>query len=230
LQLSSPVEEATLSKVYNAEAEDTTESVVTFTSVETNQATLTITASDLDIPLGTSKTYEVASFCSFDATNVQSEYKQTITVDILPSEDPKATEAVCSIELEVSYTPSKKDQREQLYELLAQISQRRSAAMDKMREAAMAARRQEMASSGSGSASMERPVVKKDPAVKPGFLNKKAPKKKESSAIQAWYERNLGPNSLLRQVFPIAKNYIIFVGACVFFHFKGQLLALPPPV
>jgi hypothetical protein len=41
LQLSSPVEEAILSKVYAEDAEDTSEMVATFQSVETNQATLT---------------------------------------------------------------------------------------------------------------------------------------------------------------------------------------------
>jgi hypothetical protein len=44
------------------------------------------------------------------------------------------------------------------------------------------------------------------------------------------YERAFGPQSFLRQKLPAAKNYIIFFGAIVLFHFKGQELALPPPV
>jgi hypothetical protein len=138
-------------------------------------------------------------------------------------------EAVCNIDLEVSYTPSKKDQREQLYELLSKSSQRRSAALEKMREAAMAARRQELSASGSSEESTT--VVKKESAVKAGFLNKKAPKKvMEPPYWRTLYDRYLGPNSVARRIFPIAKNYIIFAGVCTFFHFKGQLLALPPPV
>jgi hypothetical protein len=68
------------------------------------------------------------------------------------------------------------------------------------------------------------------PSLKPGFLNKK---KKETTRMQKLYERTLGPASMLRKGWGavcFGKNYFIFFGAISFFHFKGQMLALPPPV
>ena len=33
-----------------------------------------------------------------------------------------------------------------------------------------------------------------------------------------------------KEIFPLAKNYIIFFGAVTPMHFRGQELALPPPI
>ena len=35
---------------------------------------------------------------------------------------------------------------------------------------------------------------------------------------------------MLWVVGPVAKNYVIFLGVGLFIHWKGDLLALPPPV
>ena len=45
-----------------------------------------------------------------------------------------------------------------------------------------------------------------------------------------WYDKHLGPESLLRMIFPIARNYLVFAASVALMHYKGQLLALPPPV
>jgi hypothetical protein len=35
---------------------------------------------------------------------------------------------------------------------------------------------------------------------------------------------------MLWVVGPVAMNYVLFAGASLFLHYKGDLLALPPPV
>jgi hypothetical protein len=83
-------------------------------------------------------------------------------------------------------------------------------------------------SSSSNKGSSSGTLVK--PSVKPGFLNKK---KKEPTKMENIYQRTFGPNSMLRRGLGLlffAKDYVIFIGAVSFFHFKGQILALPAPV
>ena len=55
-------------------------------------------------------------------------------------------------------------------------------------------------------------------------------KKKEYGFLLRLYQRTIGPNSIARILFPLAKNYIIFFGAVTLMHFRGQELALPPPI
>ena len=129
---------------------------------------------------------------------------------------------VCTVTLKIEFEPSKKDQKDGLYDLLNRASKRKAAAIDKLRKSAAAVSRlsaQESPSKGSDQASSR--------AVKPGFLNKE---KKEAGFFKRLYERTVGPNSLFMMLAPVAKNYVIFFGTVVFMHFQGQQLALPPPV
>jgi hypothetical protein len=200
----------------------------TFAGVEMGQATLTVSASDTaTIPLGNSISYDLAELIQMDAMQPVSEYVNELTVAILPENDggviatdELVTSAVCTVTLKLTYRPSPKDQREELYELLNKTTQRKSKSVEKLRQMAVAAAR---AQAQSGPAANKKP-----PAVQAGFLNK--PTKKQIHWSVQWYNKHLGPASIVRTVLPIAKNYIIFFGAVGFLHFKGQMLALPRPV
>ena len=126
----------------------------------------------------------------------------------------------CFVHVRVEYNPSTKDQKDELYDLLNKASKRKAMAVDKLRKSAAALNRSKPAVAD---------APKDGKVVKSGFLNKKAQPKKEMFFIR-WYNKTLGPNSLTRQVFPIAKNYILFFGGVALMHFQGQQLALPPPV
>ncbi|GFH55986.1 hypothetical protein CTEN210_12462 [Chaetoceros tenuissimus] len=123
----------------------------------------------------------------------------------------------CVATFRIEYKPSMKDEKDKLYEQLNQASKKKAAAVDKLRKSAAALNRAAPA-----------PPKKDAKSIKGGFLNKKA-KKKESFIIR-WYNKTIGPNSLVRRVFPVAKNYIIFFGGVALMHFQGQQLALPPLV
>ena len=130
---------------------------------------------------------------------------------------------VCTVTLKIEFEPSKKDQKDELYDLLNKVSKRKAAAIDKLRKSAAAVSRlaaQDSPSKGDDKAGASQ-------AVKPGFLNKE---KKEPGFFKRLYERTIGPNSLFMMLAPIAKNYVIFFGTVAFMHFQGQQLALPPPV
>lgn len=236
--------------------------LVVFQGVEMGQATLTVSAFDEDIPLGSSDLYDMSALSKqLDAMEPKETYQTEINVDILPADagqetgttDDATTEtaesspldksneeagktvdtttapATCTVTLNLVYYPSAKDQREELYELLNKTSQRKAAAVEKLRQLALAASRHQHAAISSGKAGgamTSRPGAK--PAVKAGFLNKK--KELESSKIIKLYNRYLGPQSLARHILWGGRNFIIFVGSITFFHFKGYLLTLPPPV
>lgn len=223
-----------MDKIYDPLGETTEEGVnpttVVFRGVEVGQATMTLSGMDNDIPLGESIAYDVGTLTKrpSDAPVSSEPIVTELAVLILPkssseapaeeekSSDHPVDEAVCTVTLRITYKPSQKDQREVLYEKLSYASQKKAAAVEELRQVALASSRQLTESSD------------KRPAVRSGFLNKKEPK--PASKLQAWYDKNLGPNSLLRQMLPVAKNYIIFFGAVVFFHYQGQQFALPPPV
>lgn len=198
-------------------ADDKEAATYNFRGVETGQATLTISAHDVDIPLGSS-THDLGPITKFDAMDTKEEYVTELDVDIEPD---GGGDAVCKVVLRICYIPSKKDRREELYEVLNKTTQRKAQAVEKLRRAAVSAAR-----SGPSSPSAMTTRSAASPAVKSGFLNKK----KEPSKIMAFYDKHLGPNSILRRVMPIAKNYVIFFTFATFMHFKGQLLSLPPPV
>jgi hypothetical protein len=245
VQLSSPIEEGSLSAANDK---------ITFNGVEISVATLVVSAKDADIPLGSSSPHDVAPLCALDPLNMKDKYETEFPVAIVAEagsataatatataesdsgkqDTATAAEAVaahvspiqptCTVTLKVTYKPSAKDQRDELYDLLNKVSRRKAEALENLRKASIQAARDQSGASDPSSSS--------SPAVKAGFLNSK-PKKEEASTLKKLYEKTIGPNSLLRQGAMIAfafKDYIIFFGAVGLMHFKGQLLALPPPV
>lgn len=145
--------------------------------------------------------------------------------DTKPLDSTTVQTSFCTVTLKVEYNPSTKDQRDKLYDLLNTASKRKAAAIDKLRKSAAEVSR---ATKTSPTKPSEASSSSSEKAVKSGFLNKKA--KKKDSFLMRLYNKTIGPSSLLRTVFPVAKNYIIFFGAVTLMHFKGQELALPPPV
>lgn len=141
--------------------------------------------------------------------------------------EAKSPEPVCTVTLRLSFVPSNKDRREELYEALNKITQRKAAAVEKLRQAAVSASRSNTTvvpiNSKSRSSAM---TSSKSPAVRAGFLNKT----KDESKAKQLYNKYLGPQSFFRRHFPTARNYLAFAGIVTWMHFKGQLLALPPPV
>lgn len=232
IQLSSPVEELTLTKSAEDSAEEnpSESSMAVFRGVETAVATLTVSIYDVDKVIGVSKEQDLSGLCTINAMDSKDEYETTLTVPVYSKKgeiiDDK--EPVCELTLGLVYRPSPKDRREELYELLNRTSQKKATALDDLRKISMA-----MARSGSDGASTNAPSEKNaltKPSVKPGFLNKK---KKEPSKMEVVYQKTFGPNSILRKSLSLmflGKDYLIFIGAVSFFHFKGQVLSLPPPV
>jgi len=131
-----------------------------------------------------------------------------------------------TLTIQLEYTPSSNDLRDSLYEALNEVSKRKVAAIESLRKNAglvNRAKASEASTSGSGE------VVKSGPAVKAGFLNKK-PSEVAQPFWKRWYNKTIGPQSMLWVVGPIAKNYVIFAGVSLFIHWKGDLLALPAPL
>lgn len=127
----------------------------------------------------------------------------------------------CVVYFRIEFDTSLKEQKDELYNLLNNASKRKAVAVDKLRKAAASLNRSKATEGTKGGNDVK--------AVKSGFLNKKSSKKKPMFLVR-WYEKTIGPQSTIRKLFPIAKNYIIFFGAVTLMHFQGQQLALPPPV
>ena len=217
---------------------------MSFSGVETSTATLTVSVKDAEIPLGSSRPLDLTPLCAIDPLDARDEYVTEVSVAIegdkalslsttngeSESTDDAADEPavpVCTITLKIAYKASPKDLREALYEVLNKTSQRKASALDDLRKISMMAVSRE---SSSASSSKPGSAVAK-PVVKPGFLNKK--KTNEPTRMQTLYEKTIGPNSFFVKGLGLAlvsRNYLIFVGAVAAFHFKGQLLSLPPPV
>lgn len=251
LQLSSPIEEGTLTQIFDPLNSDPPPegSVVSFKGVETTTATLTVSAKDLDISLGSSIPQDLTPICTIDPMEVKDEYVTELPVAIVAevssgealataesTEEGKedSTQAaataepivpVCTVTLRITYKPSPQDQREELYEILNKASQRKATALENLRKISMT-----LARTGGDSPTKSTSTTLAKPSVKPGFLNKKP---KEPTRLEKLYESTIGPNSILRKglgIVVVTRNYFIFFGAITFFHFKGQLLSLPPPV
>lgn len=232
LQLSSPIEELEVS--LGGEK-------ATFEGVETSVATLAVDAKDADIPLGAAvNPIEIAPLCILDdPKQPKDEYVTEVPVEIVATTDAKESETtegetktepiVCSVTLKVIYKPSAKDQREELYDLLNKTSQRKATALAELRKRSIEKAR---AQAGASTA-----VTRAKPSVKPGFLNKGGKKAEEDkslvTAVKKWYTRVTGPDSILMKTafFAIVtKDFLIFFGAVGFMHYRGNVLALPPPV
>jgi hypothetical protein len=190
LELSSPVEEVILNagNAYKA----------SFRGVETGQATLSIGAGGGDA----AAVVDVAEF------TVQKLQAMAPAPEYVTSKDIGG-----KYQLQITYRPSKKDQREELYELLNKATQRKATAREDLRQAATNMPTTTVSATTSGS----------KPAVQAGFLNKKSSGPAAPPKWKIWYRR-------LAVIVPIAKNYVLFGGFLVFSHFQGQYLAIPPPV
>ena len=155
--------------------------------------------------------------------NVDAEDSREIEPE--PATQPQAQDAIqlpiCTLSVQLEYTPSLDDQRDTLYEKLNEVSKRKVAAIESLRKNATAASRARAAAE-TGTAP--------DRAVKAGFLNKTKAPSVPPPFWKRWYEKTIGPKSMLWVVGPVAKNYIIFGCVSVLIHYKGDLLALPPPV
>lgn len=137
---------------------------------------------------------------------------------------------IYTLTIQLEYTPSPDDKRDALYDKLNEVSKRKVAAIDSLRKCAGIISRAAKASEAAGGGEMTTSPGK-SPAVKSGFLNNKPKASEKGPPIwKKWYEKTIGPQSMLWVVGPIAKNYVLFVGVSLFIHFKGDLLALPPPV
>jgi hypothetical protein len=156
--------------------------------------------------------------------NVKDTYVQELPVAIVAetedSDDaPTIVEPVCTVTFRVTYKPSTKDQVEELNVLLGKASNKRKTAMNDIRQLAMAAAQaRPPASSGAGT------------VVKGGFLNKKAPEKKEESRFMRLYTTGVRQLKTTATFLMTMKNYVFFFGAVGALHFFGQELALPAPV
>lgn len=239
LQLSSPIEEREVS--LGGEK-------ATFEGVETSQATLAVDVKDADIPLGAStEPIEIAPLCTLhDPKQPKDEYVTEIPLEIvapaIDAEESETTEGeagmpvVCCVTLKVTYKPSSKDQREELYDLLNKTSQRKATALGELRKRSI-----ERARAGASSAaeSGSTAVTRSKPSVKPGFLNKGGKKDDEEddkgivSVVKDWYKRVTGPDSIVMKTAfwaVVTKDFWMFFGAVGFMHFRGNVLSLPPPV
>mmetsp|Transcript_20164 Transcript_20164/g.33433 ORF Transcript_20164/g.33433 Transcript_20164/m.33433 type:complete len:288 (-) Transcript_20164:209-1072(-) len=219
LQLSSPIEEQPISKLFDPLEPTAEGSVAMFQGVETSNATLTVSAKDADIPLGSSETMDVAPLCKIaDVSQPQCVTETQVSILAEGEGDKEAAVIICTATVKVTYKASAKDQREELYELLNKASQKKAQHMVELQQAARLAHRSSVA-------------TQPGPAVQRGFLNKAAAKKKEPNKWLQWMQRNVGPNSrLVSSILPAVKNYVIFFGVAAVFHFKGQALSLPPPL
>eukprot|EP00569_Conticribra_weissflogii_P007489 CAMPEP_0171345150 /NCGR_PEP_ID=MMETSP0878-20121228/20911_1 /TAXON_ID=67004 /ORGANISM="Thalassiosira weissflogii, Strain CCMP1336" /LENGTH=424 /DNA_ID=CAMNT_0011848495 /DNA_START=111 /DNA_END=1385 /DNA_ORIENTATION=+ len=140
---------------------------------------------------------------------------------------------ICTLSVQLEFIPSPTDKRDALYDKLNEVSKRKAAAIEKLRQSASAVNRAK-AASDSKEGKDGKAEAKKSQVVKAGFLNKPLGGEGKSAAQtpfwKKWYEKTIGPSSLLWVLGPVAKNYVVFLGISLFFHYKGDLLALPPPV
>lgn len=246
LQLSSPVEDATLTKIYDPSVSESSEGgKVIFQGVATDVSTLTVSLIVDDKNIGSSSPHDLAPLCVIDAMDPNGECGNEVPIAITSSttaesdrvevQDPEvskeqegsteaeAVEPTCTLTFQLVYKPSLEDRKEELYRLLNKKSEKKAIALENLRKISMT----HAAADGTTPKASSSTVAK--PSVKPGFLNKK---KVEAPKARSFYERTMGPNSFLRKslgLLFLTKDYIIFFGAVSFFHFGGQFLALPAP-
>jgi hypothetical protein len=207
LQLSSPVEEATL---YFNDASK--QKQVKFTGVEIGQATLSVTGHwEKGSTVGTSESQDVSKFTHelMDALQLPKPYETILSVPIVSNK-----EVSCTVSFKVIYTPSIKDIREELCELLGKGAIQKADAREELRKATLAVHQLTQSST----------VAKtKPPAVPPGFLQKSKGPPSPPAWYRVWWERTT-------IIVPVIKNYVLFVSFTVVAHYYGHHLAIPPPV
>ena len=94
LQLSSPIEELALTKIWdplNADAEGLT---VRFKGVDSSVAALTVSSYDADVPLGSGAGNDVALLCKFDLMKPAVKAVMMIDVEIVPDKNMAPLDAV----------------------------------------------------------------------------------------------------------------------------------------
>ena len=105
LQLSSPIEELEPTKIWDPLKTDAGGLTIRFEGVDSSVATLTVSAYDVDVPLGSGAGHDVALLCKFDPMKPAGKAVMMIGVAIVPDEimapldamtDKKATIAVNS--------------------------------------------------------------------------------------------------------------------------------------
>lgn len=289
VHLSSPIEERTITQLFDPLNPTADESLAIFESVETSNALLTVEAyssQDTTSKLGVSAAHDLLPLCQDMELWRKGGEKKTTTLEIaivaekgiddveeedkkvditadseswedaveeiekddevtLKEETPKdegadaedSKAAAITIQLplytltiQLEYTPSSNDLRDSLYEALNEVSKRKVAAIESLRKnAGLVNRAKASEASASGGSGGSGEVVKSSPAVKAGFLNKR-PSEAAQPVWKRWYNKTIGPQSMLWVFGPIAKNYVIFAGVSLFIHWKGDLLALPPPL
>eukprot|EP00560_Eucampia_antarctica_P006067 CAMPEP_0197824874 /NCGR_PEP_ID=MMETSP1437-20131217/2077_1 /TAXON_ID=49252 ORGANISM="Eucampia antarctica, Strain CCMP1452" /NCGR_SAMPLE_ID=MMETSP1437 /ASSEMBLY_ACC=CAM_ASM_001096 /LENGTH=494 /DNA_ID=CAMNT_0043424675 /DNA_START=106 /DNA_END=1590 /DNA_ORIENTATION=+ len=126
---------------------------------------------------------------------------------------------ICTIRVKLEFEPAKKSRVDALSQLLNECSKRKAKAIDSLRQCAATVGRTDNNSTVA--------ATTKEASVKAGFLNKKP---KQPPIWRRWYEKTIGPQSMLRMLSPIMKNYGLFIGAVALVHFRGNDLALTPPV
>jgi hypothetical protein len=213
---------------------------VTIAKTTTTTTTSTTTSSDAEPTMAAEASAEEAKETDGTTSDAKQEETDketsaaTETADVATApttgeETPGTTSTTLgTVTLRVTYKPSAKDQQEALYELLNKASQRKSLALEHLRQVSLNLSRSGPADSTTTTTGTNN--NNKKPTIKPGFLKSSSSKTKKPNRFAQWYQNTLGPQSMLRVIVPAAKNYIIFFAAVILFHYKGQELALPPPV
>jgi hypothetical protein len=148
-------------------------------------ATLSISAADKDIPLGSSETMDLSSICKMDDNGVmentatpQTDRMETVkTVAFAVDGEASNGATTCTATLAFTFIMSLSDRLETLYEKMEECAKRKLAATDDLRQKAVAAGQRSGGQQQQGrqqrgtSSAMTKPTNR--PAVSSGFLNKK---------------------------------------------------------
>ena len=94
LQLSSPIEELELTKIWDPLNADAKVSMVRFEGLNSSVVTLTVSAYDSDVPLGIGAGQDVALLCKFDPMKQAGKAVVMIDVAIVPDESMAQLDAV----------------------------------------------------------------------------------------------------------------------------------------
>ena len=94
LQLSSPIDELELTKIWDPLNADAEGSTVRFEGVESSVATLTVSAYDADVTLGSRAGHDAALLCKFDPMKPAGKAVMMIDVAIVPDKSMAPLDAV----------------------------------------------------------------------------------------------------------------------------------------
>jgi hypothetical protein len=156
-------------------------------------------------------------------------YNTTIQIPINTKEN--GNDVLCTLSFDVSYTPSYKDIREELCNVIGKIATQKSIAREELRKAAIQVHELSMNTTSGGDST--KPSTK--PAITSGFLNKDPTSKDETTTQQPqqppkWYQLWYEQMNISLTIIPILKNYIFFISFTIVSHYYGHHLAIPPPV